>query len=73
MDKYIKVFKQKMRKRLRIPTSLVIKHYNDVCFVVDIDNTFVQVSKPRKECVKPFHYEIEVDDVSVSIDALLKE
>ena len=43
------------------------------CILVNIDNTFVQTLKSRVAWLKPFRYEIEVDDVSESIIALLKE
>ena len=73
LDGYFEEFRKKMRKRLRIPLSLVMSHYNYICFIVDVDNTFVPKVKPRKAQLKPFGYEVEVDDVSASIVALLKE
>ena len=36
-----------MRKRIGILASLVEKHYNDVYFLVDTNNTFVQEVKQR--------------------------
>lgn len=50
-----------------------MKPYNDIYFLVDTDNTFVQVVKLRIALLKPFGYEIEVDDVTACIIAPLKE
>ena len=50
-----------------------MKNYNDVYFLVDIDNTFFQVVKTRKAWLKPFDYEVDNDNASANIDALLKE
>ena len=41
MTSYFEDFKQSMKKRLRILVSLVEKYYDDVCFLVDVDFTFV--------------------------------
>ena len=40
MDIYFEDFKQKMKKWTRIPKSLIDKHYDDVYFLVDTDNTY---------------------------------
>lgn len=73
MDKCFEEFKKRIRKRLRILASSVMKHYNEVYFFAYTNNTFVQMVKPRKAWLKSFGYEIEVDDVSARISALLKE
>lgn len=62
-----------MKKRLRIPVSLVEKHYDDVCFLVDVDYTFVQAATPRVRWLRPLGYEINVDEASTAIIALLAE
>ena len=41
MTSYIEDFKKSMKQRLRILVSLVEKHYNDICFLVDIDYTYI--------------------------------
>ena len=48
MNRYFEELKQRMKMRMRIPEDFVIRYYNDVCFLIDIDNMFVQVAKPRK-------------------------
>ena len=60
-----------MRKRIRILASLVEKHYNDVYFLVDTNNFFLQECKLRIAWQKPFGYEIKIDDFSEAITALL--
>lgn len=52
-----------MRKRLRIPMSLVEEYYNDANFLVDTNNTFVYAIKLGKAWLKPFGYEIDRNDV----------
>ena len=47
MTSYFEDFKKSMKQRLRIPVSLVEKYYGDVCFLVDVDFTNVQVVVPR--------------------------
>ena len=47
MTSYFEDFKKSMKKRLRVPISLVEKHYDDFCFLVDVDYTFVQAATPR--------------------------
>ena len=41
MTSYFDDFKKSMKQRLRIPISLVEQHYNDICFLVDIDYTYI--------------------------------
>ena len=39
MTSYFEDFKRSMKQRLRILIFLVEQHYNDICFLVDIDYT----------------------------------
>ena len=73
MTNYFEDFKQSMKKRLRILVSLVEKHYDDNCFLVDIDYTFVQAATPRVRWLRPLGYEINVDKASTTITTLLEE
>ncbi|MDF3691458.1 hypothetical protein P3S59_25880, partial [Enterobacter hormaechei] len=57
----------------RIPASLVEKHTNDICFLVDIDFTYIQAVIQRVRWLTPFGYEINIDEASVAITALLAE
>ena len=56
---------------MRIPISLVEKHYDYVFFLIDVDYTYVQAATPRVRCLRPLGYEINVHEASVAIIALL--
>lgn len=58
---------------MRILVSLVEKHYNDICFLVDADYTFVQAATPRVRWMRPLRYKINVDEASATITTLLAE
>ena len=73
MDAYFEKFKKRMKMRRRIPKELVTRFYNDICFHVDTENTFVQAIKLRKAWLQSFDYEIDSDLVSANIVALLNE
>ena len=66
MTSYFDDFKKSMKKKMRIPISLVEKHYDDVCFLVDVDYTYVQATTPRVRWLRPLGYEINVDEASPS-------
>ena len=42
MTSYFEYFKKTMKGRMRIPISLVEKHEKDICFLVDIDFTYIR-------------------------------
>ena len=73
MTAYFEDFKQSMKKRLRIPVSLVEKHYDDVFFLVNANFTFVQAKNPRVRWIRPLGHEINVDEASTAIKILLAE
>ena len=62
-----------MKGRIRIPISLVEKHKNDIWFLVDIDFTYIQDALLRVRWLRPLAYEIDLDEASVAIIALLVE
>ena len=41
MTSYFKDFKKSMKERMRILVSLVEQHYNDICFLVNVDYTYL--------------------------------
>jgi hypothetical protein len=45
----------------------VEKHYDDFVFLVDANHTYVQATIPRVRWIKPFPYEINVDEAYVAI------
>ena len=73
MSIYFDDFKNAMKKRMRIPVSLVNQHENDICFLVDIDYTYIQVVIPRVIWLRPLGYELDVDQALVAITTLLTE
>ena len=73
ITRYFEYSKKYMKQRLRIPISLVEKHYNDVFFLVDVDYTYVQETIPRVKWLKPLPYEVNVDEASTTITTLLSE
>ena len=70
---YFEDFKKSMKQRMRIHVSLVEQYYNDICFLVDIDYTYIQVDVPRVRWLRPLGYEINVDEALATIIALLAE
>ena len=62
-----------MKERMKIPISLVEKHYNGICFLVDANYTYVQAATPRVIWLRPLGYEINVDEASTTITTLLVE
>ena len=67
MTSYFEDFKKSMKQRLGILVSLVEKHVNDICFLVDIDFTYIQATIPRVRWLRPVGYEINVDEASCTI------
>ena len=58
---------------MRVLVSLVEKDINDILFLVEIDYTYIQVAIPRVRWLRPLGYEINVDEASAAITALLAE
>lgn len=73
MTSYFEDFKKSMKQRLRITASLVEKHANEVCFLVDIDYTYIQAAIPRVRWLKPLGYEVNIDEASSAITPLLEK
>ena len=66
-------FKKSMKVTFRIPTSLFEAHVKDICFLVDTNSTYDQVVVPRVRWVKALPYEVNIDETSIAIIALLSE
>ena len=62
-----------MRKTLKILSSVFVKHYNDVYFLVDIDYTYVHEVILRLAWLRLFHYEVNIDKVSTIITTFLEK
>ena len=73
MTSYFEDFKKCMKKRLKIPISLVEQYINDIFFLVDIDYTYIQAIVPRIRWLRPLGYEMNIDEASTTITTLLAE
>ena len=62
-----------MKGRMRIPIYLVQKNVNNICFLVDIDFTYIQATFPRVRWLRPLGYEVNIDEASAAITALLSK
>ena len=58
---------------MRIPISINEQYEKDICFLVDIDNTYIQEFIPRVRWLRPLGYKLDVDQALVAITALLVE
>ena len=62
MTSYFEYFKKSMKARSRIPVSLVEEHSKDLCFLVDVNFTYVQAIFPRVRWLKALPYEVNIDE-----------
>ena len=70
MDNYFEAFKEKMNNRFRILEKLVSDYHDDVCFMVNYENVYIQAVIPRNVWVKPLGYEVNIDETKDIIKAL---
>ena len=47
------------------------QHINDMCFLVDIDHTYIQATLPRTRWLRPLGYELNIDEASIAITTFL--
>ena len=73
MDSYFDTFKEKMNNRFKILEKLVSDYHDDVCFMVDCDNVYIQVFRSRILWVEPLGYEINIDETKDIIEALIND
>ena len=73
MTSFFDDFKKFMKQRLRMPVFLVEQHVNDICFLVDIDYTYIQAIVTRMRWLRTLGYELDIDEASTTITALLAE
>ncbi len=62
-----------MNNRFRIPEKLASDYHDDVCFMVDCDNVYIQAVKPRIVWVKPLGYEVNIDKTKDVIEPLIND
>lgn len=73
MNEYFDNFKFRMNKRFKIPPTLVEIYHDDVYFLVDTDNKLVKVVLLRVAWIEPMVYELNIDQDTKAIEALLNE
>lgn len=73
IDNYFEDFKERMNNKFLIPPKLVEDYKDDVCFIVDCDKLYIQAVIPQVAWVKPFPYEINIDEARNNIEALVNE
>ena len=50
-----------MKKRYRIPPSLVERYKKDICFIVEIDHTCMEAVIPKMKFIEPMGYEMSTE------------
>ena len=73
MENYFEDLKERMNNMFWIPPKLVEDYRGDVCFMVDCDKVYIQVVRPWVAWVKPLPYEVNIDEASDIIEALVNE
>ena len=73
MTGYFEDFKKSMKASFKIPMSLVETHAKDICFLVDTDFTYAQAAVPSISLLKELSYEVNIDENSTTIIALLSK
>ena len=62
-----------MNDRFRILEKLVSDYHDDIYFMVDCDNVYIQAVRPRVVRVKPLGYEVNIDETRDIIEELINE
>ena len=58
IDRIMKYFHVEMKQRYRIPPVLVEKYKDELCFMVEIDFTCMEVVVPWVKFIKPMGYKM---------------
>lgn len=58
---YFKKFQKEMHAREHIPTEVVNRYEDSICFMVDTDTCLMEVVIPRTTWVAPMGYEVDKD------------
>ena len=61
IDRMMKGFQVEMKKRYRIPPSLVEKYKDDICFMVETNFTCMEAIIPRMKFIEPMGYEMSTE------------
>ena len=72
IDKMMKNFQSKMKLMYRIPPSMVEKFKDDLCFMVETDNTCMEVVIPRVKFIEPMGYEMSAERIEGYVQIIIK-
>ena len=61
IDRKMKIFQIEMKKRYRIPPSLVEKYKQYICFMAEIDFTCMEAIVLRMKFIEPMGYEMKME------------
>lgn len=67
-----KHFQIEMNQRYIIPPSMVEKYKDDLCFMVETDNTCMEVVEPRVKFIEPIGYEMSAELIKGYAQIILK-
>ena len=67
----MKSFQVEMKQRYRIPSSLVQKYKGELCFMVEIDFTCMEVVVPQIKFIEPMGYEMSEDLIEGYVQVIL--
>lgn len=70
---YFKEFQIRMHKRERIPTGIVQKYKDNICFLVDTNCCSIQSVQPRNFWVPPMGFEVVETLVKIHVNFLLSK
>ena len=68
----MKSFQSEMKLRNRIPTSMVEKSKEDICFMAEIDNTCMEVVIPKVKLTEPMGYELSIELIEGYVKIILE-
>ena len=71
-DSIMKSFQAEMKQRYRIPPTLVDIYKDELCFMVEIDFTCMEVVVPLVKFIEPMAYEISEELIEGYAQIILK-
>ena len=71
VNKMMKNFKTKMNQRYMIPPTLVEKYKDYLCFMIEIDFTYMEVVVPCVKFIETMGYEMSINLIEVYAQIIL--
>ena len=72
IDHMIKSFQSEMKQRYIVHPSMVEKYKDDISFMVEIDNTWIEEVEPRIKFIEPIGYEMIVELIEGCVYIILE-